>query len=490
MTFRRFLRAPAGVVSTLQLANGTNVYPDGSGFVRVPAERGRRPARWPGQHAGAESARPALVTNRAGLPYNSQSSGSFQAVTYRTRHVTLKGSRVSALRLVFSGTELTASGEFDAPVTLTSLKATVEVNGVFYKVYFNGQRNAVIEPGSFVISDPVGVSLAPGTEIFVRTRPAVGTLGEKWPLVTALDTTYGEFYTSGDNTDSGSMGANAAAGYGPCAILGTVSGPHPSVVIFGSSTGAGQGDTASTNERDLGYLSRLFSNNTGYCRMVRATQTAVMFLADYRRRVALLAAINPTHAVFQLGTNDIGNSNSFDTVQSTLPQVLGRPRRHGHPGDRDDLLAAPNHVHGTEGAPPHDGEPDAGRQQRRAHPRQQLDQVPSGAPERLPGVRRSGRNEPRQRDLEGRRHRQQVDHRRTPLHAVRPRVCGRRPRARAGAVYPLRNDSHEPSRRKDRPDRSRLYPERDRWRPHRRVGSIRTTGLVRLSRWRRKRRRT
>ena len=322
MTFRRFLRAPAGVVSTLQLANGTNVYPDGSGFVRVPAD-----AVDDLLAAGYTQAelvpRLALVTNRAGLPYNSQSSGSFQAVTYRTRYVTLKGSRVSALRLVFSGTELTASGEFDAPVTLTSLKATVEVNGVFYKVYFNGQRNAVIEPGSFVISDPVGVSLAPGTEIFVRTRPAVGTLGEKWPLVTALDTTYGESYTSGDNTDSGSMGANAAAGYGPCAILGTVSGPHPSVVIFGSSTGAGQGDTASTNERDLGYLSRLFSNNTGYCRMVRATQTAVMFLADYRRRVALLAAINPTHAVFQLGTNDIGNSNSFDTVQSTLLQCWG-----------------------------------------------------------------------------------------------------------------------------------------------------------------------
>jgi hypothetical protein len=96
------------------LANGTNVYPDGSGFVRVPADA--VDDLLAAGYTQAESVpRLALVTNRAGLPYNSQSSGSFQAVTYRTRYVTLKGSRVSALRLVFSGTELTASSTPRSP---------------------------------------------------------------------------------------------------------------------------------------------------------------------------------------------------------------------------------------------------------------------------------------------------------------------------------------------------------------------------------------
>jgi lysophospholipase L1-like esterase len=320
MAFKRTLRAPAGVATTLQLPNGLLIQNDGSGFVRVPQEY-TDDLLGAGYSLPENLPRLAVATNRTGMQYLGQSSGSSQTVTYRTRHITLKGSCVAGLRLVFSNTELTASGEFDAPVNV-NLRVSVEIGGVFYKVFFGGKRDVTIEPGAFVVSDPVGVSLAPASEIFVRSRISVGTLGEKWPVGLTLDTTMGESYIASDAVDGGAVGANAASGYGPVAILGSVNGPQPSVAIFGSSSAAGQGDTLTSGsfERDLGYLSRVFSNNTGYVRMVRATQTAAMFLADYRRRVALLAEINPTHVVFQLGTNDIGNGGSFESVQSTLLQ--------------------------------------------------------------------------------------------------------------------------------------------------------------------------
>jgi lysophospholipase L1-like esterase/acyl CoA:acetate/3-ketoacid CoA transferase alpha subunit len=318
MAFKRYLRAPAGVLSTLQLADGTTIQPDGSGFARVP---GNLVDDLLANGYTLPEAMPSLttVTNRAGMQYLGQSSGGSQTVTYRTRYVTLKGCRSSGLRLVFSNTELTASGEFDAPVNIT-LRVSVEIGGVFYKVFFGGKRDVTIEPGAFVMSDPVGVSLAPSSEMFVRTRISVGTLGEKWAVGTSLDTAMGESYIASDVVDGGAIGANAASSYGPVAILGMVNGPQPSVAVPGSSSAAGQGDTLSGTERDLGYLSRFLSNNTGYHRQVRATQTAAMFLADSRRRLALLAAISPTHVIFQLGTNDIGNGGSFESVQSTLLQ--------------------------------------------------------------------------------------------------------------------------------------------------------------------------
>jgi lysophospholipase L1-like esterase len=126
-----------------------------------------------------------------------------------------------------------------------------------------------------------------------------------------------------DGGSAGSAGSNAANSFSPSAILGMVQTPSPSVVIMWSSSAVGQGDTASTPERDLGYLARMLSTNTGYCRMVRASQTAVHFLTDNRRRLSLLAAINPTHVIYQLGTNDITNGGSFETVQARLVESYG-----------------------------------------------------------------------------------------------------------------------------------------------------------------------
>jgi len=148
MALKRTLRAPAGVATTLQLPNGLLIQNDGSGFVRVPQEF-TDDLLGAGYSLPENLPRLAVATNRTGMQYLGQSSGSSQTVTYRTRHITLKGSRVAGLRLVFSNTELTASGEFDAPVNVT-LRVSVEIGGVFYKVFFGGKRDVVVEPGAFV----------------------------------------------------------------------------------------------------------------------------------------------------------------------------------------------------------------------------------------------------------------------------------------------------------------------------------------------------
>jgi hypothetical protein len=318
MAFKRVLRAPTGGASTLQLADGSVIVPDGSGFVRV-ASHLVDDLLGAGFTLPEAAPRLVMVTTRCSLPYNGQSSGSQTFLTYRTRYVTLKTSRVSGLRLVYANIEMLTTGEVNGPANYT-IKASVEVNGTIYPVFFGEQREKLVEAGGFVISDPVGVSIAPGSEIFVRSRPLIGTLGEKWAVQGSLETAFGESYVTTDAVDSGATGANAANSFGPCAILGMVPNPAPSVVIMGSSSAVGQGDTASTNERDLGYLARLLSTNTGYCRMVRASQTAAHFLADSRRRLSLLAALNPTHVIYQFGTNDLTNGGDFATVQDRLFQ--------------------------------------------------------------------------------------------------------------------------------------------------------------------------
>ncbi|WP_158043386.1 SGNH/GDSL hydrolase family protein [Skermanella pratensis] len=309
-------------MSTLQLANGKTISPDGSGFVRVPSDL-VDDLVGAGYTLSETHPRLVPVTTRCGMAYINQSSGTQQTVTYRQRYTTVKHSRAAGLRLVYSNTELTATGEFDGPAAYT-LKASVEIGGTLFPVWFGGKREVLVERGAFVISDPVGVSLPAGSEFYVRSRPSAGTLGEKWPTGDALVSAYGESFTAGDVVDSGTLGSSTAQGFGPVAILGMVQSTAPSCVIIGSSSAAGQGDTANTFDRDLGYLSRMLSSNTGYFRLVRASQTAEHWLQDSRRRMALIGAIQPTHAIFQLGTNDVSNGASFEVVQDRLGQCFSQ----------------------------------------------------------------------------------------------------------------------------------------------------------------------
>lgn len=264
-----------------------------------------------------------VVTNRGWVAYTALSSGNNQSVTYRMRHWALRIGRITGLRLVYSNFMLDANGESDTGNDIT-IKASIEYGGLIYPVFFNGRRSAVVENGAQIVSDPVGVSIRPGAGFYTRTNVSVSQLGQKWPCGPQMVPAEGEGYTSGsDTTDvTGNMTANNAQSFGPTAILGYVQGSLPTVAIIGSSSAAGQGDSATGDGNlNVGYLSRFLGLEVGHVRTARSGDTLALWLTRNRRRMQYLATVNPTHIIQQLGGNDLRDGATLQQMKDRLTEI-------------------------------------------------------------------------------------------------------------------------------------------------------------------------
>lgn len=242
--------------------------------------------------------------------------------TYRVKRWSHKTLASWGHRLVYANSRALASNE-TASTNPIMIRAAVEsVDGTMsYPVYFNGRREAVIDAGGYVMSDPVGITLPANTAFFIRTTVKVALTGELWPVGQALVTAEGESYTNSDNVDNLiNMGANGNPSLGPVAVVGTVVERIPSVLIMGSSAAVAGTDSAieaGNPTRDMGYAARLLNNEFGYVRIARNSEPVENVLAD-TRRASLISALKPSHVVCLYGAPNIANGNSFATVQTRL----------------------------------------------------------------------------------------------------------------------------------------------------------------------------
>jgi len=272
-----------------------------------------------------------VIANRTHYPFNGFSSGSSQATNYRSAHWTRRGGRVSLIRLVFNNSTIGATGEAVGNAEHT-VKASIEYNGVTYPVYFGGTtRTKTLAVDEQAVSDPVAISIPADTQFYVRTYLTVAVLGEKWPVAQAANTAIGEGYASTtDKSDDVSYTSfSAASVYCPSAILGyTHETDTANVMVIGSSSGWGQGDTAEANYYDYGYISRALSNQYGYIKYTRASTAMSHYLtgAGYARLLKWVNVVKPTHIIQQLGSNDLTGGASLATMQSRLAEfwdILG-----------------------------------------------------------------------------------------------------------------------------------------------------------------------
>lgn len=266
------------------------------------------------------------VTLRGGLPYATLSSGTNQTATYRVRRYVPATHGIANFKLVYSNVTLTASGETNGDADYT-VKAVIELpDASLHPVTFRGAASASVANGTHLVSDPVGLRLAPGSFFYVRTFVSVATLGQKWPTHSALiNGSQGEGYIAGDATTGAWTSTATAGAFGPSAIVAPCSPDIRSIAILGSSSAQGQGDVATTTNPgyDLGYLARAATaSGIDYTTTARATDRLSFFIANYRRRLEHLALAKPTHVIQQLGSNDISNSAPpFATVRDRILTV-------------------------------------------------------------------------------------------------------------------------------------------------------------------------
>ena len=276
---------------------------------------------------------PRSVCNHADVGQPNLSSGGSTQYSFRVPYVAL--SDFVAPRLLFSNTQITASGEITPADAITVKAAWEAADGTIYPVTFGGSRTYLLAAGTEVECDPIPVRVASGASFFVRTRPQVDTLGKKWITGGAAlkGTVSGGGGQAGDVIDTATAASfnGALVPFQPVAIRGRSTGSirPATVLLHGSSSVYGSGDV-SDDAGNYGAFARAASlAKLPHVRMAAAgwslsgmlgsTATNMMTNTAYQRRI--IDMINASFVVAQMSPNDLYNAG---TTLATLQGFLMR----------------------------------------------------------------------------------------------------------------------------------------------------------------------
>lgn len=284
----------------------------------------------------------AIASSRQIMNCNAFSSGSQPFVTYRTLYTAAH--KLSRIRLRWSnvcfgiGSTSPDQRERDG-IEIYSVKAAIEYAGATVPVTFDGQRNVPIPVGEVVWSDWITLPapIAAGTRFAVRSgNQGVATGGSpaftRWPTRLGLQTGEGEGFSTSDVVDATGALVNGANSAGPDAIISDAPVGSPgTLVLLGSSSAFGQGDTAPDGgayDMATGYLARwAAARGAGFIRIARAGANIGNALVEgeggFSRRARLLREINPRWIVNQMGGNDMTAGTDLATCRSRLTGLAG-----------------------------------------------------------------------------------------------------------------------------------------------------------------------
>ncbi len=272
-----------------------------------------------------------------GTPFGGGASN-YTRVESRLSH-TMARVPVAGVRLVFCNFEITGASGEAASANAITVKASVELlspNVMALPVFFGGSRTVTIQPGGYVISDPVGIEFTAGQAFFTRTSVTMNS-GETCPagLYMSLN---GESCVASTSASSQvdatgiqsvpSGGAAQTFAYGPAAILGVPQSPTPAVLIIGDSITNGAGESSGYIGVPRGFVARgLVAASAGpipYASLARGgTRWSGWKISSAPR--SLFLAEYATHAIVALGTNDLYNvGDNLATTKADALEVIAR----------------------------------------------------------------------------------------------------------------------------------------------------------------------
>lgn len=288
------------------------------------------------------------VTDKTGLiggfPATQISSGS-TSTTYRHHLHVSAATGFYNLQLIYACAYLVNASE-DAPCpNAMTVKAVIAYNGANYAVSFNGTTGSYsLGTGAWAVSDPVGITIPAGADVYVCTYVTVASGG--WPVGRAMASSIGGEGTNGTNgadaTGSCAVGTGMTSGgysFGPAAIIGhpLIRG-LPAIGLIGDSICAGSGDAYNTVSGYAGYIERGLSNTYAWLSSCRSTDQINFFLAHAAWRLAYFPQYI-TSVINELGTNDVQTGgNSAATVEANLTALYNEFKSRGVAAYQTTLL--------------------------------------------------------------------------------------------------------------------------------------------------------
>lgn len=244
------------------------------------------------------------------------------------------------VQLIYANMTTSTGAElFDAgSVSITPLEASLLAGGYINNASFFGVVALIMGLGaSLVVSDRIGVYLAPNTEFSVKTGTIANATGQhtascrSTTKVTKVKSTasVSQIFTAA-NVSTPAGGSTIAYALTPCAVIGIPDRPIVSLAIFGTSIPIGQGDTADAADGHLGYAERACSSVNGFSlpfiNLSRDGAQSTTF-AQSNSRFALLQFVS--HVLFDMGTNDIAAGVALAVLQANCLRAWARAKLAG-----------------------------------------------------------------------------------------------------------------------------------------------------------------
>lgn len=227
--------------------------------------------------------------------------------------------------------------EFSASLRVVSSSNPGTVTNQLWRLTFGGRTMATLDPGGQILSDPLGLSLAAGDVIAVRTYLSSGTAyAPELTWGNASTGVPGGFTAGADLTAPGSAAIPNSTGYyyGPANVLGYPDDANnaKSVLALGDSIGHGGGDiswTYTIPTRMWGFLPRALSGKAGLLNLAVGGDEATLFQGTNGSFRRISAAGRANSAIIEYGANDLGAGVSAASLEAVVLDLASKLRRLG-----------------------------------------------------------------------------------------------------------------------------------------------------------------
>ncbi|WP_133054330.1 GDSL-type esterase/lipase family protein [Mycolicibacter kumamotonensis] len=226
---------------------------------------------------------------------------------------------------------------FSASLEVISSTSPGTVVGQLWRLTFGGRTTPILDPGGQILSDPLGLSLAAGDVIAVRTYLSSGTAyAPELTWGNASTGVPGGFTAGSDLTAPGSAAIPDSTGYyyGPANVLGYPDDANnaKSVLALGDSIGHGGGDiswTYTIPTKMWGFLPRALSGKAGLLNLAIGGDEATLFQGTNGsfRRISVAGRTNS--AIIEYGANDLGAGVSAASLEAAVLDLASKLRRLG-----------------------------------------------------------------------------------------------------------------------------------------------------------------
>lgn len=228
---------------------------------------------------------------------------------------------------------------FSASMRVVSTTNPGTVTNTLFRFTFAGRINVTLDPGGRVTADVLGMSLAPGDVVAVRTYLSSGTA---YPPLFVFGTAgsggWGGFTASTDLTAPGSAAIASSNGYyyGPSILLGRTGAGHAkSVLLLGDSIGLGGDDGAGFTRPAIGsgqgggFAIRALSGIGGLLNMAQGGDAGTLFQTTTGSVRRLAVASLCTSAIIEYGAIDLFGSVTAAVVEAANLNIATEVRRLG-----------------------------------------------------------------------------------------------------------------------------------------------------------------